>query len=164
MRPRALAAVMLTLILVTVVGCGTGSNGTKISHWSMRNVISQSGEREIVSALPEGLVADINQMDKGSFLQCSPDGAQRWSSHLTATIHSDPLPGAVMDALADYFSAKERYAIGRRTHDGEPLLDIATAFGFLSVLRYCDDRDELSVDSFSACLRMPDDIWPGSPC
>lgn len=164
MRPRALAAVQLTLIFTTVVGCGSRSNGTKISHWSMRNVISQSGEPHIVSALPEGLVADIDQMEKGSFLQCSPDGAQRWSGHLTATIHSDPLPGAVMDALADYFSAKEGYAIRRRTHEGESLLDIATASGFLSVLRYCDDRDELSVDSFSACLRMPDDTWPGSPC
>jgi len=123
---------------------------------------TQAVENQIVDAVPAQFVFSRHQIEAGSFLSCG-DGGHSWSGFAAAEIANDPDPGDVLDPIGAVFAEQSGFATASREDQGDQLLDVRSDDGTLWIVRYDRARAELSVNSFSACLRLPDDIWPGSP-
>ncbi len=123
--------------------------------------LAQKLERDITAALPSSMLADIEQQEKGAFLGCTRDGARQWAGGLTATVVGDPLPEDVIGVIADHYRNSGEYRVGLRQDQGDSIVNIAGEHGSLWIVRYVRDRAQLDVDSFSPCIRLPDDVWPG---
>jgi len=123
--------------------------------------LAQKVERDITALLPSSMLADIEQQEKGAFFGCTRDGARQWAGGLTATVVGDPSPGDVIGLIADHYRNGGDYLVSLRQDQGDSIVNIAGAYGSLWIVRYIRDRAELDVDSFSPCIRLPDDVWPG---
>ncbi|WZH35970.1 MAG: hypothetical protein PIR02_14530 [Microbacterium enclense] len=123
--------------------------------------LAQRVEREISTVLPSSMLTDIEQQAEGAFLGCSRDGARQWAGGLTASVVGDPPPEDVIGVIADHYKSGGNYRVGLRQDHGDSLVNIAGDYGSLWIVRYIRDRAELDVDSFSPCIRLPDDVWPG---
>ncbi|MFF0909954.1 hypothetical protein ACFWZW_04595 [Microbacterium enclense] len=124
--------------------------------------VTQAVENQIVDAVPAQFVVARQQLEAGSFLSCG-DGGYYWSGFITAQIGGDPDPSSILGPILATFNNLPAFAAYSRSSQGDQVIDLQNEDGSLWIVRYRDDRDELSVDSFSACFRLPDDIWPGSP-
>lgn len=122
---------------------------------------AQEVERQIVAVLPAELLTQVDQMGQGSFISCSRDGGAQWAGGLTATVSGNPAPEQIIDPIAVHFAAEDDLAVRRRQDDGDPVVDILGAHREMWIVRYIRDRGELDIDSFAACIRLPDGVWRG---
>lgn len=124
--------------------------------------MTQAVENQIVDAVPAQFVVSRQQLEAGSFLSCG-EGGHVWSGFITAHIGEDPNPSSILGPILTTFSTLPGFEASQRSSLGEQVVDLQNEDGSLWIVYYDRARAELSVDSISACLRLPDDIWPGSP-
>jgi len=153
---------ILAIICVGLIGC-VPSADTVDDELSVdaAKALAQEVEREISAVLPPSMLTDVKQQEKGAFLSCTRDGARQWAGGLTASVVGDPPPEDVIGVIADHYQGGGNYRVGLRQDHGDSVLNIAGEHGSLWIVRYIRDRAELDVDSFSPCIRLPDDVWPG---
>jgi len=122
---------------------------------------TQGVEREIVDAIPNQLVTSIEQKATGTFLPCSQGGGQQWAGGLTAQAEPDVRPDELLGPIEEHFSGRGDIAVNRRVEGEDSLLDVAGPHSSFWILRYDPVRAEIRVVSFSPCIYLPDDVWPG---
>lgn len=122
---------------------------------------AQEVEREIAAAVPEDMLSNIDQRDKGSFLSCSGGGGNQWAGGLEASVVGNPAPEQVIGPITHHFADRADLVVRRREDDGDSLVDLIGPHGAMWIVRYIRDRGELDVDSFATCIRLPENVWPG---
>ncbi|MEX0151197.1 hypothetical protein [Microbacterium sp. LMI1-1-1.1] len=156
-----LAVVFVTVsFIVTLSGCNGRTNVNDELTVSDAKASTQAVEREIVERLPGEYVGTIEQLAAGSFLSCV-DGSYLWSGFIRAQITGDPDVATLLDPVMAKFENKKGFEARYRESLGDRVLDISNEDGALWIVSYEPARAELSVDSASACFRLPDEIWPG---
>lgn len=156
-----LAVVFVTAsFVVTLSGCSGTTNVNDELTVSDAKASTQAVEREIVERLPGEYVGAIEQLAAGSFLSCE-GGKYLWSGFIRAQITGDPDAAALLDPVMADFRNRSGFDAEYRESLGDRVLDISNQGGALWIVRYERGREELSVDSASACFHLPHEIWPG---
>lgn len=122
---------------------------------------TQSMEREIVEAIPSHLVTSVAQMETGSFLRCMADRGYQWAGGLTAQTQPGVDSDELLKPIEQHFETRDDVVVTRRSEEEDSLVDIAGHHDSFWILRYDPERAEVRVVSFSPCILLPEDVWPG---
>lgn len=122
---------------------------------------TQSMEREIVEAIPSALVQSVDQMKTGTFFRCTAGRGYQWAGGLTAETPSGIDPAELLDPIEKHFASRQDVTVTRRIDDEDSLLDVAAHHDSFWILRYDPEQAEIRLVSFSPCVLLPADVWPG---
>ncbi|WP_285136978.1 hypothetical protein [Microbacterium sp. lyk4-40-TSB-66] len=118
-------------------------------------------EKEIADTLPEDLVVSIDQNETGSFLSCTRDGGEQWAGGLTVHVRAEATAPRLLDPVEQRYSDADGVGVDRWESDGDSIVEITGAYQSSWIVRFDPGREEVHVSSFSACIRLPDDVWRG---
>jgi hypothetical protein len=122
---------------------------------------TQTIEREISEALPAQMLLTMKQKETGTFLSCSRDGGYQWAGGLTAQMQRGVEAEAVLDPVEQNVSRFDDLTVTRREDEEDSIVDVVGPHHSAWVVRYDRENGEVYVTSFSPCIRLPEDVWPG---
>lgn len=153
--PRALAAVLLASALL-LTGC-MGGEPTVDAGLTVKQAKAdtQRFELEVAAAIPGELVVRVEQMDKGSLLECGTRDAFVWTGNLKVYLAEPATSTQLLQNLADDFGGSFSEKSGRP----EALVVGPEGQDILITLR--DDGGHVNFASGSACFQLDEDQWSG---
>lgn len=160
---RLVAKLILVAGLASVLSGCVSSVGGVDRELSLPDAkkYTQSMEREIVEAMPSRLVESVDQMETGTFLRCTAGRGYQWAGGLTAKTPEGVSANELLDPIEKHFASEEGVVVTRRTDDEDSLVDVAGHHESFWILRYDPEQAEIHLVSFSPCILLPEDVWPG---
>lgn len=122
---------------------------------------TQTIEREIAEALPAQELLMMKQKETGTFLSCSRDGGYQWAGGLTAQLQQGLEVENVLDPVEQRVRHLDDLTVSRREDDEDSIIDVIGPHHSAWVVRYDRVDGDVYVTSFSPCIRLPEDVWPG---
>lgn len=155
-------ATLIAGLAFVLAGCVTFVGGVDrdLSLPDAKNY-TQSMEREIVEAIPHQLVESVDQMKTGTFLRCTADRGYQWAGGLTAKTRAGVSADEILDPIAKHFASELDVVVSRRSEDEDSLIDVVGHHDSTWILRFDPERAEMHLVSFSPCIFLPEDVWPG---
>jgi hypothetical protein len=153
--PLALSAVLLAAALV-LTGC-RGEQPTMDPNLTVEQAKADTQRFELVvaEAIPADLVERVEQMEKGSLLECGANDAFVWTGNLKIYLKDPASSTHLLQDLADEFEGSFSEEAGR------PETQIVGPEGQDLLITLRDDGDYLNFSSGSACFQLDEGQWSG---
>lgn len=155
---------MLTIGLVGVLmtfGCASDGETRMDLTISTAKAIAQTGEMEVVKALPSAEVVGIDQVEMGSLVSCRGARNYRWAGAATAALVADSDPLRVISGLFASYREREGWSASlESTAAGEPRLFLKGPEGEWLIVDGLSDPARIDMSSLSPCFHLPDGQSP----